>query len=71
MGEDKKCEGKKGCSVTKFFMALILLAVLVVGGSFAAAKFLGHPEWNLVTKIMGAVEKVEDKVENKVEEHKK
>jgi hypothetical protein len=72
MGEDKKCEkGKKGCSVTKFFMAVILLGVLVVGGSYAAAKFLNHPEWNLVTKIMGAAEKVEEKVEQKVEEHKK
>ena len=67
MGEDKKCEGKKGCSVTKFFMALILVGALVVGGSVVAAKFLGHPEWNLVNKIMGAAEKVGDKIE-KVED---
>jgi hypothetical protein len=61
MGEDNKCEkGKGGCSVAKFLLALILLGAFVVGGSVAAAKFAGHPEWNLVTKIMGAVERVEE-----------
>ena len=57
MGEDKSCEkGKKGCTFTKFVMALFLTGALVVGGSVAAAKFLGHPEWNLITKIMNLVE---------------
>ena len=36
------------------------LAAFVVGGSVAAAKFTGHPEWNLVTKIVGAVEKAQE-----------
>ena len=55
MGEEKKCEKKGGCSVMKFFAVLILLGALVVGGSVAAAKFTGHPEYNLVTKIMTTV----------------
>jgi hypothetical protein len=56
MGDDKKCEsGKKCCGITKFFAAIILLGGLAVGGSVAAAKFTGHPEYNLVTKIMNVV----------------
>jgi hypothetical protein len=55
MGDEKKCEKKGGCSVMKFFAALILVAALVVGGSYVADKAFGHPELNLVTKIMNAV----------------
>lgn len=53
MGEEKK--HGKCCSVTKFLAAIILLAGLAVGGSVAAAKFTGHPEYNLLTKIMNLV----------------
>ena len=55
MGEEKKCDKKGGCSVMKFFAALILVAALVVGGGFVADKVFGHPEFNLVTKIMDKV----------------
>ena len=51
MGEDKKCD-KGSCSVTKFFVAILLLGGLAIGGSVAAAKVTGHPEWNLLTRIM-------------------
>ena len=61
MGEDKKGEkGKGGGSVAKFLLALILLGALVVGGSVPAAKFSGHPEWNLVTRILDAVQKAQE-----------
>ena len=57
MGDEKKCDkGGFCCSATKFFLAILLLGALAVGGSVAAAKATGHPEWNLLTKIMSLVE---------------
>lgn len=57
MGEDKKCDkGGTCCSVTKVFLAIVLLGALAIGGSVAAAKMTGHDEWNLLTKIMNVIQ---------------
>ena len=72
MGEDKKGEkGKSCCSGLKLFAALILVAGLIVGGSVLAAKVANHPEWNLVTKIVSMLGKVDDKIDSKVDKIEK
>ena len=73
MGEDKKGEkkGKSCCSGFKLFAALILVAGLIVGGSVVLAKATDHPEWNLISRIMSMLGKVEDKIENRVDKIEK
>jgi hypothetical protein len=48
MGEDRKKKGGAG----RKLVTLVLLAALVLGGSWAAAKATGNPGLDLVAKLL-------------------